>query len=247
MSTKNNTGSVVIHDDINTYDKKTNVIIATPQQPTKETLELINAIGIEAYNALLTIEHLKYENSLEDAKKPHVMFQIITGFISVFITKDPNHMHYNIVRTAINEIDPTLLNDNSVIDETVREFIKQCEKFKVKLLASGCPKKFKKILAEYLGICKQEIIKNEYYNESALEIISLPFNDQELESTFEDNGLFIWDKALLSSVHNTGEKGAENAKDGKLHRKNRLKKFKHNKENPLGFSISNIRKTIYRP
>src|SRR6516164_7366934 len=89
--------------------------LLNPEQPSPEAANLIKVIGLEAYNAILTREYIKREIGLENNLPPHVIFQLIKGFIGTFITHDPNQLHWDTVRSAMEADFPDLLNEGIAI------------------------------------------------------------------------------------------------------------------------------------
>ena len=186
------------------------VSIFSPDPPTPEAVNLINTIGLEAYNAIMAIEHIKREAEMEGAQRPHVSFQVISCFLSVLITENPNHMHWDIVKAAMEKTDPSLITDTSLRDRTVRELINQVKKLKLKF---SRPKRFNEIFEHDKQMC--EAVKNGYEKDPIVEIYSCPsdFDSSVIDSEFEKNGFFIWDKAIIDLLSTIGKSGSEFAKE----------------------------------
>lgn len=209
-----------------------NLAIFQPHAPNPDATKLIDAIGLEAYQALVTIECIKKEIEEADSRQPYIIFQLIKGLISVFITENPNHMHFVIVKAAIEEIDPEWHNDTFIRDMAARELIMHCRKLNAKLIA---PPSIKKALDCVKSACDDEAVKNGYSKNPALEVYSLPIDQDFHESSFECNEMFLWDKVFLDVIKLTGKEGRNSAKEGTIVCKDRLKNFKIGTRNPLTF------------
>lgn len=213
------------------FNKEFNAVVFTPNAPTKDAVDLINIIGLEAFNAILLIEHIKKESNLEHAQQPHVFYQLIHGLLSALITKDPNHMHYDIINKAIEQTNPEYVENTSIRDQTAREFIKQIQKLKLNIHP---PKDFEVIVT---SITKGFNHESENHNipvyQESLDIISLGFNDPEIEKSFESKNMFIWDQALLKNFENMGKFGTATSKNVTDKCKQQLQAFKEKQQNPL--------------
>lgn len=213
------------------FNKEFNAVVFTPNIPTKDALDLINIIGLEAYNAILLIEHIKKESNLEHAQQPHVFYQLIHGLLSALITENPNHMHYDIINKAIEEEKPEWIENTSIRDQTARELIKQIQKLKFNI---KLPKNFEVIVTPITkGFNQESKNHNIPVYTNSLDIISLGFYDPEIEKSFESKNMFIWDQALLKSFENLGKNGVVTSKNAIDNCKQQLQIFKKEQTNPL--------------
>jgi hypothetical protein len=199
----------------------------------KTFLEIIEALGDEEINAIMVAAQIKSEIKFEDdprIQNPHVLFQLIKGFIAALCTIDPTKVHYDIVRHTIKHTDEKLLRDASLIDMMARELIKFCKTLNAKLQA---PKQL------------HDLLKNNRPLEEVFELNSgrVPpklkvFNFDtfpELEKAFEQNSMFIWDKAFLKTLKSTGKEGEEFAEKLTDNRMEHFQLFHAKQRSPLSF------------
>lgn len=194
--------------------------------------ELIEEIGAEAFCSILSTDFIQRDCHSFKTQKPHIWFQFLKRYLKALITTDPNSKHYEIVRAAFKKDNPSLLNDTIAIDITVRELIEQCKKMYAKLTA---PEAFNDIINSFRKVFATDPDKYGKYNEDS--IIECE-KDDKIDTFFEKDGLFIWDKVLLDAMKKIGPKGSQLAKEGIEPCKNRNNKFKTNQENPISFWIN---------
>ena len=175
------------------------VNITTPKHPTTEVQKQIDDLGIETFNLLQTFEHIKQEIKSDDNKRPHVIWQLIKGFVAALSTQDPNRVHYEIVRECLRAIDGNLLGNTRAVDMLARELNENCKKLHLRLTP---PNDFQ----EQLKLSKQDSDKvaalNGYSNEPPplLEVLKLPDDCVDFEQDFEKDGMFLWDKIFLTAL-----------------------------------------------
>src|SRR3546814_10918693 len=90
-----------------------------PKEPTKEVENQASLIGLNMFNLLQTFEHIKKELTLESSKKPHIMWQLINGLISVVSTDDFNQIHIEIVKAALNSLENNPLENKSIDTKSI--------------------------------------------------------------------------------------------------------------------------------
>jgi hypothetical protein len=209
-----------------------NLSIIRPNAPSDEAQKLINTIGLEAYHALLTVEYIKHEIKITESRGAHVIFQLIRGLLSAFITENPNHMHFAVIKAAMEELNTEWHSDTSIRDMAARELINYCKKIKTKLIA---PTPVRDALDSIKKACDEEAIINGYDEKPLLEVYRLPEQLNDLDNLFEKNRMFIWDDVFLNTLKLTGKCGRESAKEGLLSCQNRLRNAQNGTQDPFKF------------
>ncbi len=215
-----------------------------PKEPTKEVENQASLIGLNMFNLLQTFEHIKKELTLESAKKPHIMWQLINGLISVVSTDDFNQIHIEIVKAALNSLENNPLENKSIDTKSIiyilaRKLNEYCTKLKIYLCK---PKNF---LDTYNNI-KKIGDKSDQENSSLVIIDFSELYSDDLESLFEKNNMFIWDNEFIGFIKSFGKTGKELSKKLEKTLKNNFKSFKDKKTNPLDFWF-NLNPTVEKP
>lgn len=204
-----------------------NVEILTPIQPGKAAQELIRAIGLEAYNAVLIFENIKREITLLDGqKKLHIYYQLIKGFIYALATQDYSYMHVYMAKECLkNKTD-----DPKAADILARELNNYLKILRIKVKP---PEKFKQLLQQTVDAIN--VASDPKYSDTALDILFIdpldPEDDAITENTFIQRDLFIIDKYFMQLLKEIGKKGEKIAKEILPHRKERAR-------DPLSFWIN---------
>lgn len=199
----------------------------------------IEKLGIKEIEELLVLNFImapaltEDKIELEKPDKPHMLFQIILGFISSLATQDPSTIHFAIVRKTIEKIDATLLDEDSTIDMMARKLAAQCKNLKLKLIKHA---PIQKLIKDTISDDGYTRLINKPSNFKPLSLtafeLSIPSN---LEATFELDEMFFWDKILLDTLKNTGKYGNTSSNDYKEKFRERLTLFKAEGKNPLTF------------
>lgn len=95
--------------------------------------EVIEAYGKEEEESIGVPDQIKLELKFDHPQQPHVIFQLIKGFISSLSTVDPTKVHYDIVRSALKQIDENLLNNTMLIDMMARSLVEHCHKLNLNI------------------------------------------------------------------------------------------------------------------
>jgi len=165
---------------------------------------LIKALGEDEIKSIMVPDQIRLELLFDNSKEPHVIFQLIKGYIDSLITKHPNKVHRDLITTALKK--NKISYDDSVIDITSRELIKRVRILHSKL-KTPCH-------LQTLINNKKENIET-FSKESGRQPLSLKINrfasSLNLESEFEKDGTFIWDQALIETIKGTGEYGKQSA------------------------------------
>lgn len=205
-----------------------------PDTGEQKTLsEIIEALGDEEINAIMVAAQIKSEIKFEDDSRiqnPHVLFQLIKGFIAALCTVDPTKVHYDIVRHTIKHTDEKLLRDASLIDMMARELIKFCKTLNAKLQA---PNQLHDLLKNN-GPLEEVFELNSGRVPPKLKVFSFD-TSLELEKAFEQDSMFIWDKAFLKTLKSTGEEGEKFSEKLTDNCKEHLQLFHAQQRSPLSF------------
>lgn len=202
----------------------------------------MKALGLEEVEEFLILNFmvhsgLKNKNKIEIEKpdKPHMIFQIISGFISALTTQDPSKVHYDIIRATLKKIKPDKIHENpldntALIDLMARNLAAQCKELQLKLNTYEPIQRFIKSSNPFGP--NADFYK--YYGRKPLMLtileLDIPSNS---ESVFELDGMFFWDKIFLDVLKNTGKAGKNFAESHKETYRKRLVLFKSEDKNPL--------------
>jgi len=200
------------------------ILIAYNAEINKPKLNyLIKAFGEEEVNAIMVPDQIRLELAFDDSKELHVVFQLIKGFVGSLITKHPTKVHRDIIISAFEG--DGIQYDNSIVDITSRELIAKCRNLYLKL-------KTPSMLQDLIDNDKEDI--ETFSKESGRQPLPLKIKrytpSPELESTFKDNGMFIWDKAFTETIKETGKNGKQSAKTLLETFQEITKKFKEKKD-----------------
>lgn len=178
------------------------IISYNTEKNNPELNYLIKAFGEEEVKAIMVPDQIRLELKFDKPKELHVVFQFIKGFIDSLITKHPTKVHRDIIIAALEE--NKIQYNNSIVDLISRELIAKCRILHLKLKTPS-----------YLQYLIDNDKKNEetFSKESGRQPLPLEVKrytlSPELESAFEDDGIFIWDKALLETTGETGKYGKQ--------------------------------------
>lgn len=200
--------------------------------PIKDSTELIKALGAEAYNAILNLEHIRHYITTNKKPKTQSVFEVIRIFIGSLSTQDPHKIHYNIVRAALEKINGKLLDNHKAVAMLAHELNDYCGKIKRRLVE---PKELQAILA---AASKRETSRPDNLEFNRIEHLNFLDSLASLEKPFEKANMFLWDKIFLDIISNTGPEGDKAAKQIEKSFKNRLKEYKELGKSPLSFWVA---------
>jgi hypothetical protein len=198
---------------------------------TPGVTEIINAIGQEEVHSIMISSQISLEIKFETPKQSHVNFQLIKGFISVLSTEHPTKVHREIVNATLKLIDESFLTDAYTLDIMARKLVEHCKILNSKIKV---PKDFQSLIIDQQehAIAFDQITGRV---ENPLAIVQLKNIPPHLESTFEQDNMFIWDKAFLDTLKSTGKHGKKAANKFQESFKKRLTLFKQKSKSPLHF------------
>lgn len=197
--------------------------------------DFIEVFKKEELKALSVAETIKLTIKFEIPKQTYVVFQLIFAFISSLETEDPTKVHFDIVRAALKRIDPNLLNtDKRIIDIIARPLIEFCSTLKSKITEST-PKQILDLIASANEKAQAEKFAPESGRIPPWFTIADLKEVPNLDSCFEIDGMFIWDKFLLDTLSSTGENGSNTAKELKSIFLNKFQLSKTEGNSPLSF------------
>jgi hypothetical protein len=175
--------------------------IYSPDKPTPEAEQQIATIGSDMFNMLQTFEHIRTEIDSGNAKKPHILWQLIRDFLGAISTDDPNLVHFEIIRDAMTN----LTNDKISIGAIANDLPDHIKKLKTHLKDAPKP------IRPYFNTINE--IGLEYDKTvSSLTIIELPSELNQLESFFNEKEIFFWDQLFLKYIRKMGPYGKSVAK-----------------------------------
>lgn len=205
--------------------KKTFVLI----EHAKDSWGVIEALNGAEEKSISIPAQIRQQTKFGITDKLHIIFQFIEGYISALCTKDPTKVHFDIVRATLKDIDKDLIDNTYIIDMMARQLISHCIKLKNKI-------KVPDLLKKQSNHQEKDIKFDPSSGRTPLPLQIIEIEDSdELSLSFEEDNMFIWDKALLEIIRLTGTHGSKASKDYKKILINRLESCKKKEENPLNF------------
>lgn len=192
--------------------------------------DLINKVGQEAVCNALTILDLELHCKEIQSHYLYMQQQIIEGFLEILASQDPHSIHYYIVRSVLLEIHKEAAEDNTTVDALARESIKHYQSMLIKI----------KSHKSYFNQIRNDIV-NQSVNHEKPRFIFFNDNSAELESidiSCIENDLFLWDKVWLDEIASTGLHGEKLSNECKQPRRDRLQKYKAEKQLSIQFWVN---------
>ena len=179
--------------------------ITSPAE-TKRIEEILHKFGPEILKTIQILTCIQRELTKERARKPHICWQLIAKLVEVLASPDPFQPHYEIAREVLQDIDPKLLKNEQTVDTLAREINNQFKKLKLKP-----PQDFNELFDEHKKECDQVARENGHDISPDLEVLEYVESNDEFESMFKKDNMYIWDQSFLSSLEKIGPEGKKAA------------------------------------
>jgi hypothetical protein len=204
---------------------------------------LIKTRNNEEKKANMVSKKIKEEVNLDPVRDLHVSFQIIYSFVgSLANEEDPSKNHREIVKETLKHIDENLLNDVHATDMLAREFIRACKLFKMRFRMPDCLKEL--LRSQPSEVPQRDQLLDEVdVGFTIVRTISFSYPDE----TFVEDGMFVWDKALLETIRSMGYRSKANSVEYAKRFKELYKHCTENKKDPLAFWFNKEAATPEQP
>lgn len=163
-----------------------------------QSREVLPSIGKEAKDTILIVETISLKLKSGELNDPSLIFAHLKNFIESLDTKDPNQVHFDVVRSAIKKINKNLLEENTVIDRLARSLIDYCKTLKIKFNKEQATEKDELFTWDLIFLETLSSIGDEG-QKAREEIEEICFNNVKRLKDVQENPLSFWFNINASS------------------------------------------------